>query len=73
MSKATERQIQDAKLHATVWEDASSKLGELASRGEYSIQRTFGTTVEPLNAMKWLAGCVAGGYRKIVNGQDIAD
>jgi hypothetical protein len=65
MPAPTERQIEDAKLHATAWEEAWSALINYEQDG---LARR-----DDVGAVKLLAMSVAGGYRRIANGGEIED
>ena len=71
MSRPTDEQKTDAKLHATVWANVFNVALESADRAllrrtddiDQSVMRTLGT----------FALMIAGEYRKIASGREIAD
>jgi hypothetical protein len=66
MSKPTEDQKADAKMHATVWESVFHTAQENANR-RTDLDRNV------MTALATFALMVGGEYRRIGNGKDIDD
>lgn len=58
----TERQIEDAQLHATVWEAAADNFKRLADR-----EQLAGRNPEPMIDYAAFAQVIASSYRRVVS------
>ena len=65
--KPTPEQQAEAKLHATAWEDAWDQLRNMQASSSPHVDHA------QIKSLSQLAMAVAGGYRKIANGADIAE